>query len=121
MEKSLEIKLMIIENFIDHHEHDEAGREIMKQEAALYVEEDHVDEIAEADSFSKFLGTIDWPSLRQQKLTLLNIIEKVKVHPIQVEDLDGIVHFLDGFMDLSVDKYGLSEDTVFNLPKEEEL
>lgn len=40
-----DIKLMIIENFIDHWEHDDAAREIMKSNARTYVDEDHVDEI----------------------------------------------------------------------------
>lgn len=45
MEKSLKIKLMIIENFIDHLTHDEDKREKLKQIARDYVNEDHVDEI----------------------------------------------------------------------------
>lgn len=44
MEKTKEIKLSIIENFIDHFTTDEWERELMKDEASLYVEEDHVEE-----------------------------------------------------------------------------
>lgn len=49
MEKTLEIKLMIIENFIDYFTSDENEREEMKQVARDYVEEDHVDEIKQAE------------------------------------------------------------------------
>lgn len=41
-----EVKLMIIENFIDHYTTDEKERESMREDAYIYVEEDHVDEIA---------------------------------------------------------------------------
>lgn len=42
---SKEIKLMIIENFIDHFTTNEAESFMMKMKAGTYVEEDHVDEI----------------------------------------------------------------------------
>jgi hypothetical protein len=42
-----EIKLMIIENYIDHFTSDENERYDMKNNADLYVEEDWVDEIAQ--------------------------------------------------------------------------
>lgn len=42
---SKEIKLMILENFIDHFSSDDEEREAMKEVARLYVEEDWVDEI----------------------------------------------------------------------------
>jgi hypothetical protein len=43
-----EIKLMIIENYIDHFTSDDNEREEMKDNAALYVDEDWVDEIEQA-------------------------------------------------------------------------
>jgi hypothetical protein len=48
MPKTKEIKLMIIENYIDWLTHDENEREEMKAHAITYVEEDHVDEIQQA-------------------------------------------------------------------------
>lgn len=48
MENTKEIKLMIIENYIDWTTSDEEEREIMKENAKLYVEEDWVDEIAQS-------------------------------------------------------------------------
>ena len=43
-----DIKRMIIENFIDWHTTNEEEREQMKIDVMVYVEEDHVDEIAQA-------------------------------------------------------------------------
>lgn len=48
MKKTLETKLMIIENFIDHYTSHIETREKMKQTARDYVDEDHVDEIDQA-------------------------------------------------------------------------
>lgn len=56
MKNSLEIKQQIIENYIDWYEHDDVHREIMKDFAGLYVDEDHVDEIAQAYNFEAILS-----------------------------------------------------------------
>jgi len=40
-----DVKLMIIENFIDHYTTDDKERDEMKDDAKIYVEEDWVDEI----------------------------------------------------------------------------
>lgn len=45
---SKEIKKMIINNFIDHNFRDEEVRKMIKSGVDTYVEEDHVDEIAQA-------------------------------------------------------------------------
>jgi hypothetical protein len=45
MKKTEELKLDIIENFIDHYTSNEDERNSMKKLALSYVEEDHVDEI----------------------------------------------------------------------------
>lgn len=45
MIKTQKIKLMIIENFIDHFTSNETERLQMKETAFQYVEEDHVDEV----------------------------------------------------------------------------
>jgi hypothetical protein len=49
MSKSKEIKLMIIENFIDYYTTNDEERDAMKSEARTYVDEDHVDEIIQAN------------------------------------------------------------------------
>jgi hypothetical protein len=48
MKKTKECKLIIIENFIDYYTTNDSEREEMKNCAFDYVEEDHVDEIAQA-------------------------------------------------------------------------
>lgn len=40
-----QIKLMIIENYIDHYTSDDSEREGMKENALMYVEEDFNDEV----------------------------------------------------------------------------
>ena len=49
MTKSEEVKLMIIENFIDHHTTKLTDRESMKISAKDYVKEDHVNEIIQSE------------------------------------------------------------------------
>ena len=49
MKNTKEIKLMIIENYIDWFTTDEDERKRMKDNANLYVEEDWVDEIKQAN------------------------------------------------------------------------
>lgn len=46
--KTQEIKLMIIENYIDNFTTNDDERDTMKANALMYVEEDHVDEIAQS-------------------------------------------------------------------------
>ncbi len=48
MKKTEEVKLMIIDNFIDYYTSDEPERDSMKVCARDYIEEDHVDEIAQS-------------------------------------------------------------------------
>ena len=48
MKKTKELKLIIIENFIDHITIDIVERNRMKVVAIQYVEEDHVDEIKQS-------------------------------------------------------------------------
>jgi hypothetical protein len=40
-----QIKLMIIENYIDHYTSDDAERDAMKENALMYVVEDFNDEV----------------------------------------------------------------------------
>ena len=45
LSNSQELKLVIIENFIDYFYHSDENRTCMKLTAYLYVEEDHVNEL----------------------------------------------------------------------------
>ena len=51
--KTQDIKLMIIDNFIEYYTSNDEERDAMKEVALTYVEEDHVDEIAQADFVDK--------------------------------------------------------------------
>lgn len=48
MEKTLEVKSMIIENFIDYCRFDEKETKRLKSMIPTYLDEDHVDEIMQA-------------------------------------------------------------------------
>lgn len=61
---------------------------------------------------SEFFERTDFITLGQQKLTLLSILEKCDLHPIQAEDIEGLIHFIDSFQDTAVDN-GMSEEEVF--------
>jgi hypothetical protein len=49
-----DIKLMIIQNFIDYYTSDERERESMYEVAFEYVKDDHIDEIESVFNVSKF-------------------------------------------------------------------
>jgi len=51
--KTQEIKLMIIENYIDHYTSNDEERDSMKEVARSYVEEDWVDEISQSGIITK--------------------------------------------------------------------
>lgn len=71
MKKTLETKLMIIENFIDHFTTNEEERERMKNSALQYVEEDHVDEIEQAGFTSEV------------KLKTVNVSRTIKANSVE--------------------------------------
>lgn len=59
--KDKEIKLQIIENYIDWFTSDETEREVMKAAAANYVDEDHVNELLPyTDLLTKHLLDSGW-------------------------------------------------------------
>ena len=106
--KNYETKLMIINNFIDWFTSDEEQREIIKNEAENYVNEDHVNEIEQSKPLPEFLSKMDWKLLREQKQYLLDT-------GIETEPMEGIINLIDSIQDYAVDGLGLSEKKVFNL------
>lgn len=58
------------------------------------------------------IKNIDFSLLRNQKLTLLNIIEN-NDNVNQVEDLEGIIGLINEIQDHAVDDLGMNEDEVF--------
>jgi len=62
----------------------------------------------------QFIDKIDFKSLRKQKTTLINVIAKSTTTKIQKDNLTGILLLIDLIQDTAVDKYGFTEDEVFN-------
>lgn len=60
-----------------------------------------------------FVQKTDFTLLSQQKLTLLNILERHTVNSIQVEDINGLINFIDAFQDAVVDAGVLPEEEVY--------
>lgn len=55
----------------------------------------------------------DYAVLLQQKLTLLNLLDRDLLNAVQDQDLLGLINFLDAFQDAVVDSGVLPEDKVF--------
>ncbi len=61
---------------------------------------------------SEFFERTDFIELKNQKTTLLNILDKGGLHPTQVEDIEGLINFIDSFQDTAIDN-GMKEEEVF--------
>jgi hypothetical protein len=61
----------------------------------------------------EFFERTDFIKLKNQKMTLLNILDKDGLHPTQVEDIEGLVNFIDNFQDTAIDN-GIKEEEVFD-------
>lgn len=67
------------------------------------------------------LKNIDWELLKKQKKSLLAVIEYFETNKMPlVEDLEGILNLIDAIQDNAVDVYGVDENLVFDLEKDEE-
>src|SRR6478735_7000281 len=76
-------------------------------------------------SIDDFLARTDFEVLKKAKKTLLKVISnlegsKDEQEGEEAEDLEALLNFLDNFQDLSVDVYGIDENIVFDLSKDEE-
>jgi hypothetical protein len=62
---------------------------------------------------------VDWPLLREQKQTLLKVIDESAVcrRPARERDLTGILHLIDAVQDKAVEE-GVSEEVVFGAGKD---
>lgn len=63
----------------------------------------------------KAIDGIDWKLLREQKITLLNVIGEITHtgQPERVEHLDGIINLIDSIQDEAVETGKVSEAEVF--------
>ncbi len=72
----------------------------------------------ETPELPEVLKDVDWKLLREQKQSLLKVINDCDNVPV-LEHLEGILVFLDNIMDSAVDEYGLAEVQVFGESEEE--
>ena len=66
------------------------------------------------------VDNIDYPLLRQQKLTLLKVIDRSSAfrYKQEEEDLTGILHLIDSIQEDAVDEEGIPETEVFGESKD---
>jgi hypothetical protein len=99
--KTQEIKLMIIENYIDNFTTNDDERDTMKANALMYVEEDHVDEIEQSG-----MGML--PTEKQNVITRVRhllceldtdeeVVEAVRAI-VNHKDQDAYVDWVDGII-----------------------
>jgi hypothetical protein len=78
-----------------------------------------VDNITDTKSgVEKFIDTIDFTLLREQKSTLIGIFDG----SLTMEDagnVDGIINLIDALQDYAVDVLGRSEEEVFNFSEDD--
>jgi hypothetical protein len=63
----------------------------------------------------EFANSVDYKLLQEQKLTLINLLSHPSLAQTQVDDLDGILVFLDGFQDAIVESNLKTEEDVFSI------
>ena len=64
----------------------------------------------------QFINDIDWNLLKQQKLSLLNIVNNnTLINNVMSEDVNGIVHLIDSIQDYAVDVAGIDNEIVFGI------
>lgn len=108
-----EVKLMIIENFINHAFTNETMRDALNDVASAYVDEDHVDEFNSLDDQYDF-SKIDWHDLREQKSTILGLQEYFGVDSLISKNIEGLLSLIDSIQDHAVDVLGYDEKVVFD-------
>ena len=63
-------------------------------------------------NIEEFVTKVDYVLLAKQKGTLIEILE-VNDHKIQTDLIEGLIEFLDGFQDATVESGLVAEETVF--------
>ena len=95
-----EIKKLIIENFIDHNWSDEEVRKMIKSGVDTYVNEDHVDEIAQAG----FLKVDDHLVLYADEFRTDAWIETCKVCGVSEEATELMIPFAKALVKPKLEK-----------------
>lgn len=73
----------------------------------------------------QLIDRIDWRMLKEQKRTLISIIEDKRdtftLEAIdQLGDLEGILELIESIQDCAVDEMGVPEEEVFDLKNEDQ-
>lgn len=72
-----------------------------------------------ANTAEELILGIDFPLLKEQKKTLLKLVEDIDNVPV-LEKLEGIISLINEIQDSAVDYYGMDENLVFDLHNEDE-
>jgi hypothetical protein len=72
-----------------------------------------------ANSAEEIILGIDFPLLKEQKKSLLKLIEDIDNVPL-LEHIEGIIVLINEIQDSAVDYYGKDEDEVFDLHPDDE-
>lgn len=73
-----------------------------------------------ANTAEELILGIDFPLLKEQKKTLLKLVEDIDNVPV-LEKLEGIISLINEIQDSAVDYYGMDENLVFDLHNEDEV
>lgn len=68
----------------------------------------------------KFIANIDWEQLREQKQTLIGLVESNMI-PLLNDNLNGLISLIDNVQDYAVDEMDIDELLVFNFKKKTKL
>lgn len=66
-----------------------------------------------AMDINEIIRKTDWRQLQRQKRILTEVIGQ-EVEEVNLEDLNGLLSFLDHIQDCAVDVYGFPEEEVFD-------
>lgn len=66
----------------------------------------------------KELYNINWPLLREQKLTLVKLAEDQRLTKEEQEHIEGLLSLLDSFQDYAVDSGRATDKEVFNFAED---
>jgi len=86
--------------------------ELSAEDRKIAMDTMHSVDLAAPAAKREFLAGVDWKLLTQQKQTLLDITQRNLVTGSHIQDLDGLVNFLDAFQDNAVAS-GVPEEEVY--------
>ena len=67
----------------------------------------------------ELIENIDWSELRNQKRTLLEVINIDEVSPEQKEDLEGLINLIDQLQDYACDEMNIPSIYIYDFEMED--